>query len=129
MPKWPSAIAFSSSSASSLLWCSWRSAPVAAPAAPNAGTPDDDGGKIPVRPHPRASQAATRAVIGRLLDFQAVPSSFALDDDDTFDLDCPSVLPIGLSSSYAAQAASVSSKSATASVYAPSVTAAASMVD
>ena len=58
IPEWPGAIESSSSSASSLRWCSWRILPVAAPAAPSAAAlPMIDGGKMtpsampPTRPH------------------------------------------------------------------------------
>ena len=53
VPERPGATAFSSSSASSLRWCSCRTLPVAAPAAPRAAAlPMMDGGKIAPRAMP-----------------------------------------------------------------------------
>ena len=56
IPEWPGAIESSSSSASSLRWCSWRTLPVAAPAAPRAAAlPRMDGGKMTPRAMPPTS--------------------------------------------------------------------------
>ena len=74
IPEWPGAMESSSSSASSLRWCIWRTLPVAAPAraqrrdaAQDRGREDDAEGDAADHSPP---EPGSRAVVGGLLDVQ-----------------------------------------------------------